>query len=162
MDEAIKKRWITLIFPRDLSEKEESILIVNLQAIRDGTKDELRRTWEKLNRKRFEHLKFIPGLTQAVEFMKYRAASLAQGSADEFFSLGKTDKHTYHFGYAHDDLKTLNASISLIGRTLKLPEPAVLNDGSIIDGIKRYVLRDMGFSADQVTITVSDKEPGGV
>jgi hypothetical protein len=159
MTEPIKKRWITLVFPKDLTRKQEDILIINLQAVRAGTQDELRKISDKLQKQRFEHLQHIPVLREAIQFMRARAAALARGSGDEFFSLGNSNKHTYHFGYAYNELKAINAKVNLLGRTLNLPAPSLINENSVVDGLRKYVLPDMGFSKDEVTIKVSDISP---
>jgi hypothetical protein len=159
MSEQVKKRWITLIFPRDLTQHQEDTLIANLQAVRDSTRDELRKTSAKLQKQRFEHLLRVPILREAIQMIRGRTAMLARGSADEFFIFGKTNKHTYHFGYAHDELKAINAQVKILGKTLHLPEPSLLNENSIVDGLKKYVFRDMGFMPEQVIVTVSDTEP---
>lgn len=162
MDTAVKKRWITLIFPQDLTQHQESILIANLQAVRDGTRDALRKTSAKLQKQRFEHLLRLPIMREAIQFMRARTAMLARGSADEFFILGKENRHTYHFGYAHEELKAINAQVKILGKTLNLPEPGLLNENSIVDGLKRHVFPDMGIPADRVIVTVTDTEPKGV
>jgi len=155
----VKKRWITLVFPRDLTQHQEDTLIANLQAVRDSTRDELRKMSAKLQKQRFEHLLRLPIMREAIQFMRARAAMLARGSADEFFILGKENKHTYHFGYAHEELKAINAQVKILGKTLNVPEPSLINENSIVDGLKRHVFPDMGIPADRVIVTVSDTEP---
>lgn len=161
MEEKYRLKWVSMQFPRALTEHEENILIVNLQAVPNETKKALRAAFEKLQRKRFEHLAVIPGVGAAVNFMKSRAAVLS-GEVDNFFYMTKTDNRTYHFGYAYDDLKAINAKFSIINRQLKLPEPSLINERLLVEGIKRKVFADMGFKSSEVKIAVSEIVPPGV
>lgn len=161
--EQYKLKWVTLVFPRDLTEHEENILIVNLKAVKTETAKALQAAYEKLKKQRFEYLAAmpVPGFRTAYEFMKARAAYLSK-ECDRFFILGKKDNRTYYFGYAWEDLKAINANFSLLNRTFKLPEPSLVNETLLTEGLKRSVFPSMGFKADEVTITVSEKEPEGV
>jgi hypothetical protein len=159
LDGAVKKQWITLVFPEDLTKRQESLLIANLQAVRDGTRDELKKVSAKLQRQRFEYLMGVPIMREAIQFMRGRAAMLARGAADEFFTLGKENGHTYYFGYAYEELKAINAQVKILGKTLNLPEPSLINENSLVAGLKKHVFPDMGIPADRVIVTVSDTEP---
>lgn len=158
-----KLKWVNIVFPRDLTEHEENILIVNLKAIKTETAKALQAAYEKLKKQRFEYLAAmpVPGFRTAYEFMKARAAHLSH-ECDRFFILGKKDNHTYYFGYAWEDLKVINANFSILNRVFKLPEPSLINETLLIEGLKHIVFPTMGFKESEVTVTVTEQEPEGI
>lgn len=152
MADDIELKRIVLKFPRKLTEHEENILIANMKSIPTGFKIETDKVMFKLERKRFTYLRFMPGGAAALEYLKARCLMMGNHATD-YFRLEKRAPDVYAFAYAWEELKTLKARFNILGHALQVPEPSLMNEGKVKEGLRRYVFGAMGFKAEEVEIT---------
>jgi hypothetical protein len=150
-----------MVFPRDVTEREEDILITNLRAVKERTRDTFNQAYAQLGKRRFDYVAKVPGVGAGVDLARTRTDILRLG-VDDFFKLGKTDNHTYYFGYAWEDLRALNIKIKALGLSIQLPEPSLISEGKIVTGLKKFVFPDMGFFPESIKVTVTEEAPEGI
>lgn len=146
----MKYRYIKMTFPDALSKDQEGILGANLDSIRDDTAAKLQKILDQSEKGIFfKGFRSMPGGGMAVSALQGVVTGI-MASFHLYVFYEKTTPNEVVFYYARDKLSLIKLKqgkfISPIRETL------------VIDGLKRFVFKDMGIDANKVIFERGDIE----
>lgn len=150
-------RVFTFTFPDKLTEKQEDILIANLQFFRNKIVGELDKALEKLKSPRDRFLKNILNQRGMLDTMITRLTVL-RNSADSLILLEKDSERVYRFIYPREELSVLSKNLKIAGKNFDLTVGDAIPEKDFKKWLELNAFKDMGIDPQRVKLEVSDKE----
>ena len=153
----MKTKKLIIKFIKPLDKRQEAVLIVNFKALIKEIDKELAKRLRQLDSGTFKALMVLPTNRLALGHIKERMRTIRE-NLTQWFKLYKTDEKTYIFEWQEEDLKLIKKELKALGRSIKLEWGGLVKEQKLIEGLKCYVLPDMGLQPNQASFEVLEIE----
>lgn len=157
----MKIKRLIISFTKPLDKRQEAVLIANFKAVIKNIDENLTKILKKFESKSFKAFELLPSNRLAIEHMKNRIKKIKE-NLTKWFRLYRKNEKTYVFEWQEEDLKLIKKKFeilsSLFKREINIEFGDLIKEKRIIEGLKRYVLPDMGLQPTDVSFEVLEIE----